>query len=302
VNRPAAVSVSNDRIVNTVYAPIVIAAVAFLVYFVNVRPMLAGSALIDAMNQQQGGITQNLDLFKKAISYNTFANPEIREQLAQITSSVIGSDSVDAATKQAFFDFTKSELEKQVMLTPDDARYEVFFGSFLDRTGQYADAIPYLEKAVALSPKKQTMLYELGSDYLNAGQPDKALAQFKTAYEAYPQNDEARAIYALGAIYANKLDLADSILKDATTAVLTDSRLIQAYLATKQNAKAVALARRLVDMDPNNTEYHMNLAAVLYQTGNSSAAIAEVRKVIQLNPSFKDQGEAIIKDIQSGKK
>ena len=269
---------------------------------------MAGQTLIAALQQYpmtqngEGGPAKNLELFKKALSYNTFAASEIREQLAQVATTIFQAKDAPESLKTAYFEVGYNELKAQLEQTPEDARYHLFMGVFLNAAGQYQEGVSYLEKALSFSPTKQTIMFELGTSYLNGGDYEKALAVFKKAFELEPAFNDARIIYALGAVYANKQDLADSILIDGFgTTLVNDSRLMQAYANKKQFPRLIEIYKNLLEKQPNNTDLHLRLAGAYYQNGQRALAIAQIRKVIEIDPNLKEQGEQSIKEIQEGK-
>ena len=286
--------------VSRVVTPLVLVALIFAIYFANVRPIYAGSLLIKAGRPSETGPTKNLELFKKAIALNTFANSEIREQLTQGVTNIAKVD-IPNDIKQQFFDLARSELEKQINHSPKDARYLLFMGSFLDAFRFYAEARPYLLRAIKLSPTKQQFLYELGSGYLNSGDFENGMLAFKRAYEILPENREARVIYAVGAIYAGKLPIVAEVIippifPDGYT---TDERVLQAYMNTKRFDKIVEIWRKEIENNPKNAEAHLRLAGGLLQGGDSFGAIKEIRKAVELDPSRKEEGENYIRAIQA---
>jgi len=138
------------------YATISLVIILFIpvMYFVNIKPILANRALLQGIAPQEKGIEENLRQFKKALSYNTFADQEIREQLMQISGKVRGFN-IPAELKEEFFVLAREEMIKQTEDAPNDARHYLFLGSFLGTFGLHDEAIIHLEKALALSPNKQ---------------------------------------------------------------------------------------------------------------------------------------------------
>ncbi|MDP2651223.1 MAG: O-antigen ligase family protein, partial [bacterium] len=155
-------------------------ALVFVLYFVNIRPLSANTSLINALKSLQGG-QQELaaGMFKRAYERSRLGRPEAVEQIATNGVTVLSGDmSVEA--KNNFFHFARQALTGQVQSLPGDARYQVMAGSFLWRTGQFDEAQKYLDRAIELMPNKQFMYFERGSMFLNRGENQKALADFKT--------------------------------------------------------------------------------------------------------------------------
>ena len=175
-------------------AAVVLAVV--LLYTVNYNGYTQNVTLIRALSERStGGPTHNLNLFKEAIAYDSFGTQEVREQLAQLSMNGFDRSKGISDTQKQFLDLAGSELEKQAALLPDDARYQVFAGSFLMQSGRVDLALPYLQKAVELSPKKQSILFQLGSAYYNLKNTAKSEELFKQAYELEPAYQDAERFY-----------------------------------------------------------------------------------------------------------
>ncbi len=238
------------------FAPTMIVALAFSLYWFNVRPAYAGALLLDALRARQGGPSENLALFRRALALNTFANAEIREQLAQVTVTVAPIAAIPISVKQEFLNTAANELDKEIKNRPSDARYYTFMGSLLDSFGLYEQAFPYWRGAVSHSPHKQALLFQTGSNRLNAGKIQEAVSYFKTAYELNPENRDAVVIYAVGLIYAGdraeekRILATPSYMKES----LDDSRLMSAYMANNRVDDAIALLRAQLARAPDNQE------------------------------------------------
>ena len=146
------------------------------------------------------------------------------------TTGRIVSTGAPQDMKQKFILLARDEMGKQIKETPDDMRYELLIGSFLNSVGAPDEAIAHLERAIELSPSKQSTYFELANSYLGKGQYDKALLTMKTAYEIEPKNGTARDIYAVIAIYNKNFDLAKELLVPVYgTIAVPDDRFIQAF-------------------------------------------------------------------------
>ncbi|OHA26516.1 MAG: hypothetical protein A3C06_02985 [Candidatus Taylorbacteria bacterium RIFCSPHIGHO2_02_FULL_46_13] len=294
-----------QRTVNSMLVPLVVVATIFVVYIANVTPIRASTSLIDALRPQQAGPATNLDYFKKTLALNSLGNPEVREQLAQATIQVISGQSVDLTLKQQFYDLTRSELLKQVDKTPNDARYYLFLGSFLNRVHNYDEALTALTKAFELSPKKQTIMFELGSTYINKGDNAKALALMKAAFDLDQSFAEARIIYAVALVYAKDFATAEELMQPlAGTAREYDDRLVNAYSATGRLSTVVDLLGKRVEHNPKDSQARFSLAAAYLASGARAKAVGVLRTVVK---DFSDQKDKVdqanyyIQEIQAGR-
>lgn len=288
---------TTDRI----FVPAIVVLAVVSLYFVNVKGILQSRALTSALHQRSEGPSKNLELFKKAVSYDSFGQAEVREQLAQ-AAYAFGRSNAPIEIKQAFFDLTKTELLKQIAETPQDARYQLFMATFLNNFQIYDEALKYYDMARALSPQKQSIMFELGSLYINNGDPNKALDIFKQALDLEPNYVDARKTYGVGAIYAKRLDLAREILVPIYGTILVpDSRFINAFAAIGDFDSVAKLWQLVIKDSPNDPAPRLSLAATYLKLGQRQAAVAEIQKAIELNPGVKEQGEYYIREIQAGR-
>ncbi|MDO8483118.1 MAG: O-antigen ligase family protein [bacterium] len=286
---------------NRVLIPIIAVAAVFVLYKVNVPALLASKDLISALSANQVGPALNLTYFKKALSRRSLGDSEIHEQLVQKTSQAAETAGLDPKIKNDFFNLTRSEMLRQIEQTPDDARYHLFMGSFLSSFGDSDGAIGYLQKAHELSPKKQTILFSLGSVYLGKGDYEKGAEILKLAFDLEPSFGEARRIYAVALIYAKQGDLAAEVLKPLPVeTVLADQRVIRAYFLAGYFDKALEGVNFTLEKDPSNIQYHFTRASILNALGQKTAAIAALNKIAEINPATRGEVDQFIKKIRAG--
>ena len=281
-------------------APIVLVVTVAAVYFVNVPAIEENFTLISAISPQpSGNVEDNLALFEKAFSYHSFGDSEVLEQLISADAQVVQSQAPDS-TKQDFYDFTKTQVEKKVAETPTDARYLLFAGEFFNQNSQYALAVPYLERAVAASPGKQTMYFELGASYIGEKDYADAFEQFKTAYDLEPDNPDAQIIYAVGAIYTKNNDVLKQLGSQiASTTVISDNRFLQAYAGVGDYQSVIAILNIRLQSDPTNLQDQLSLASAYLQIGQKQKAVDIINQMIKEDPGFQTQGEQYIQQIQN---
>lgn len=274
--------------------PIVIVALVFTLYFFVWRGYATGKSLIDALQATNTNPVQAevaLKAFEKTISYDTLGRAEVVERLVESIRAMNGNN-VSIETRQKFKNLAEGAIKKQVERYPNDARYHVFAGGFYGAYGQINEAIGHLETAVSLSPKKQTILFQLGSLYSIAKQYDKAFEIFKTAYELEPSFGEAKRLYAASLIYVGREDEAKELLSDGS-----EDTFLTAYAEMGRWTEVIQVLKARILRDPKNSQHRMNLVAAYFQSGDKTSAIAVLREMIELDPSFKETGEQYIKEI-----
>lgn len=277
----------------------------FVLYVVNVKPYRANITLIQAISPQEEGLSKNVALFEKALSYNSMGASEIREHLTQTAARVVSSSAIADADKAAFNTLVRQEMAEETK-AGDNARAELLFGSYLKFTGAYDEAIAHLTRAMELSPGKQAMRMELGSVYLSKGDVTAALSIMKEAYELAPDNGTARDAYALAAVYAGDIKIAQELLIPVygIPAAPTDE-FARAYEKRGDYATIILIwEKRVADAQAAGTDsaqYHVSLAAAYLGTGQRAKAVLELRAAIELDSAFKSQGEYYITEIEAGR-
>jgi tetratricopeptide (TPR) repeat protein len=303
-----------DKVLQSVAVVIIIGALVATSYVVVYKPYMAGKHLILALFPNLVGpnnaplaapdaAAYRLNELTKALSYNTFGNTEIRERLTDVASEAFGALAGGSSLPPVMMQLdglVSSEYKKQLEETPNDARAYVFYAMYLQRIGAYAGAIPYADKAVSLSPTKQSFLVQKGTLQIAAGMNEQAIETLKTAYELEPRNTEVGIIYAAGLIYAEKYAEAKAFI-GSNTAVAEDTRVIQAYFAKGKYAEVIQSIKNRIAVTPNDGQLHMSLAGVYLKTKQKALAIAEVREAIRLSPQFTQLGNYYIKEIQAGR-
>jgi tetratricopeptide (TPR) repeat protein len=292
----------SHRHVNQVILPVVAVALIVMLYAVNLRPILANQTLIKAisLSLQSTDITKNVESFERAINYGTFGNPEIREQLISLANQYTTIQQ-PVQGKEALLAYAKTQGEEQLKLTPSDARYQIFHGTYLARLGDTDAAIEHLLKAQALSPKKQTIIFALAGVYMTKNDYVNAEKWLRVAYELEPSYENARLTYAAAIIYNNDLPRAMKVLEGVSTSTIAASNdIIQAAYTAKQYKLLIDLWKFRVQENPS-AQNHVSLAAAYLYANDRTNAILELQTAIKLEPSFKEQGEDYIKQIREGK-
>ncbi len=295
----------NPDIANFALTPLVGIVVIAALYFGVVRPYIASASLIQALvDEQSGNVAATTADFKRALFPFNLGSPEAREQLLLLVPAVGSSPNIDAATKQSVISFAESQAEDQLRRTPNDARYHLFYGYALDHLGSPQDLVKaesYLEKASALSPGKQTILFELGLNHLAQNDNAGALTILKRAYDTEPRYDEARITYIMALIYTTHFGEAASLLQGADATVLNDDRILKAYYVTKQFQSAIDVYHAREAASSTNVQNYLGAAGFYLVIKNPDAALAELIKLEAISPEYKSQIDGFIKQIKEGK-
>jgi O-antigen ligase/tetratricopeptide (TPR) repeat protein len=269
---------------------------------VNGRALAQNRALLQAIAPQQGGITENLRYFKEAVGYGSLGTQEAREQLAQIASQLAVNQQVPDDVKKQFFDLGVSEMMLQEEMSPLDARFPLFEGVLRNAYGDTAGAEKAFERALKLSPTKQTILFELGANAQSRGNDSESLAYFKKALDLAPEFQTARIYYASSLIRAKQDSLADEVLAPIIqSGAAADPNIAAAYVAIGRYDKIVTIWTAKVKAEPGNTQARFTLAAALFAEGKPAGAISELEEAKRINPDAATQADEFIKQIKEGR-
>ncbi|MBI2100054.1 MAG: O-antigen ligase family protein [Candidatus Vogelbacteria bacterium] len=252
-------------------AVIIAAATIFIIYAVNVKPWLANRNLIRALTPSSDPVS-NLTLFKQVLASGTpIGFAETREQLLNTALGVYGNDKIATSTRELFINLAANEMGAQVKQAPTDARHQLFLGTFLLNLGQTQLALPYLERAHELSPRKQTIMFALARGYFQAGQSARAVKLTEEAFNLDRRFESARNF------------------------------LIELYVGTKNYPEVLKLWQEAVAIDPANVQSRLSLAASYLANGKRDLAIEALEAVLTLDPKQKAQVDFYIKEIRAGR-
>ena len=188
----------------------------------------------------------------------------------------------------------------------DDAQLSTRLGVALVERQSRRDALPHLQRAVALDADQEEARYHLGRLYLQlgmqaAGEATLALFQrlqrhhtdildFKTAIVLNP--DDAQAYFALGAVYSRLGRL--TAASQAYRAALTINRshldalnnLGNIHLRRREVDDALRVFGQLLERDSTYVRGHNGLGSAWVLAGNPTRAAASFRKALELDPQY----------------
>jgi tetratricopeptide (TPR) repeat protein len=171
--------------------------------------------------------------------------------------------------------------------------------------GDWATAIPALEKAVSLNPDLFISHFYLGVGYLTKQDMVKGvehLQAFVQKAEADPSqaSNVARAQRTLALIYAKDKKWAEAVplLKKAAEAKTDDievrTLLAQALIATNDNAGAEEQLVKLMELSPKAAPIFFRAGIMAYQRKDDAAAKQRLDGFVALSPDSPQAGQAYL--------
>jgi tetratricopeptide (TPR) repeat protein len=172
---------------------------------------------------------------------------------------------------------------------PDNGRAHHNLAQALYNEGRLPDAVPPLERAIALEPTAESHGL-MGTILAALGRPAEALEQSRRSIQMNPGNADARAsaAYILGGM--GRLDEALAEMQEAvrlapvSAGLRMDLGLLQARLGRlPEAAESFANAIRI---DPANAAAHSNLGSVHLQAGHLEEAARSYEEAVRLDPDY----------------
>jgi tetratricopeptide (TPR) repeat protein len=162
------------------------------------KHLVAARDLYAAVSPQKEGLWRNLEYFKKVFAARTFGSGEACDQIVQAAVS-LRQASVPDEVKMGFLSLARSQALRETAQFPSDAKIEPGLGTLLATNGLYDEADRHLLRTQQLSPKKQTVLFQLGAARIGQGDPAGALPYLRPPYDEAPDYPVARSLFRMTA-------------------------------------------------------------------------------------------------------
>ncbi len=166
------------------------------------------------------------------------------------------------------------------------------------RIGAYDEAIEILRRALELDPESVATYYRMGLVYSEADQRNEAIESFKKALKMEPENVSARL--GLGEVYSRmtRNDLAVAEFLKAESLKPDDTELLfkiaLEYWYDQKIKEAADYYRKILAIEPNHVQTHLNLISVYEKLKSWEKALEEIEISKQLGrETNNDQAIAI---------
>src|SRR3990167_1729178 len=276
-------------------------------YMTIARPMLESKAMIRALGAIKAGVSipQLEAVFAEALQYRSFGDTEVREQLAALGRDVAGSDSGTPDERKQFTEFALAEVRKDTVRPAKDVKHLLFLEAILNRAlvldmayAKEAEAVG--KEAIALSPAKQPVYYELAQLYLNLNRVGESAKLLQEAWHLEKSNYFAAGNLWSLAAYSGDKDAIAEVSESITLRDLGEPRMVaiaRAYQQVGNYDAAISVYAQIVSIYPANPQYHATYAALLAQIGRIAEARQETETAIRLDSRFEQQGRAFLEQL-----
>ncbi|MEK7560720.1 MAG: O-antigen ligase family protein [Patescibacteria group bacterium] len=302
---------ASPHLAGRAYALSCLALGVFLIggYQLHVKPIRESKALIHALsanNVKELTADAFIAVFQRALSYQSFGDTEVREQLVNLARNIPDDSRFKAEDKKRIIDFALEEMRKEVATPAPDVKHYLFLGALLSRAGRLdgaylAEAEKVLGRAKELSPTKQPVYFELAQLYLSTNRIDDAVKELEDAWNLDRRFSEAGVNVWLVGILANRDDIIVKMRKEFPPERMSADGL-RRLAGAAQNARKFALAEEfysyLVRMEPENADYRVSYAALLGFAGKYDEARKQAEEARHLKPDLATQIDEFLKTLK----
>jgi tetratricopeptide (TPR) repeat protein len=262
--------------------------------------MATAADIIDASRATNPA--ERLALFRQASERATFAQQEVVEQLSQQAIALARDPNVSPEVREQFLSYAEEQLLALAEFKPGDARIHVFIGSFYRATNQLDKAAEQMAIARALSPQKQSIMYQQGLIAITQERYEEAVDFLRTAYESETSNVVAREYYIASLMYVGDVETAQSLLE---TPEITSQIAASDFVATAANQAGeygflAQLFEARVASNPEEAQTWATLAFVYYQDGRTEDALRVLGEAADSVPSFSETATCFANNIEQG--
>lgn len=182
-------------------------------------------------------------------------------------------------------------FSRVVKLDPTHARAHYNLGVIAAKKGGKAKAVECLLRAIKLDPRDAQSHVSLGIVLVNQGKVSDAISHFKQAVKLDPKNREARDSLNMVLNLKKKIEMqAVAQLEQRRLKEPRNHELIQKlavlYARHGNEAKALDLLNRFVEIQPDNPNGYYNIACIYSRQGKADVAVQWLSKAI--DRGFKD--------------
>jgi tetratricopeptide (TPR) repeat protein len=157
-----------------------------------------------------------------------------------------------------------------------------------ERTGNYPAAVKAYERGLEVEPENVELLNSLGFALFQQGESEEAVVALEKALAVDPTHWKSHNNMALASIDIGELEMAEahyreSLAIEPQAAIYNDL----GFVLERQGLpfEAVEMYRKSLELDPESTTAHYNLAASLAGSGEFTEAEQQFRVAIEQNPN-----------------
>ncbi|MDO8529978.1 MAG: O-antigen ligase family protein [bacterium] len=274
-----------------------LAAMLLFSWFWNIKPLYINEKIVLVKNLSDS--KQCNKALQRANNTDWNKSGIIKPYAALNYSDVVKSCTFVQPEKEVEYSKKAASLLKIASdVQPKFSRTWLFMGAFANVLGAreeskdeksklLTEARGYLEKAIALSPKRQEMLIELEKNYMLAEDYQSMVTVAKDCIKIDPGNGECYWYLGIAQIFMGKQIEGKKNIQLSKEKNYGNPHYLQlgvAYMSQKNYKDAADAYSILTSIYPDNAGYHATLAVLYKEIKNYERARMEVMKVFELQP------------------
>jgi tetratricopeptide (TPR) repeat protein len=209
--------------------------------------------------------------------------PGLPQAQKNLATSLENVGEAQIAARQ--FAEAEQSFKRALELNANSAQAELGLGRTIAREGRLQDAQAHYEKAVTLDASLKPALADMAAQYEAAKMPEGAIA----IYRQFPEDPAAQERIGSLLLAAGKPDEAVTALEAAVQKSPTAANqlaLAQAYVSTKQPAKAEPLAASALAAAPGDVDVRMFYGRLLRDQRKFPPAASQFLAAAQAKPAM----------------
>ncbi|MDF1498089.1 MAG: O-antigen ligase family protein [Patescibacteria group bacterium] len=288
----------------------------FTIYYANIKPWKFHKLTTTAVAAFEINAEDSFLWYKKAMESSTdLGKYEMYKHFGSYV--VIYYDLKDSQNFQkrdefkSNLKFSISEMEQAVSENDQDVRFYEILSALYNKYYRNFREIEYLEKAevtlqkaLELSPNRETIYHEYGQTMIFKKDYNKAIEFFQKGVEL--NSNVAVSHWYLGMAFINSGDLKNAkyeiekaielgyVYRNNINDILGITNI---YIDIKDYAMLSSLYKDAIKLDPNNPQHYVSLAIVYKELGYKKLAKEMAEKAISLDESFSFEGQQFIESL-----
>ncbi len=204
----------------------------------------------------------------------------------------------EALKQKGIENYDKAIVALQKCLTLNTKQPSIYFelGKNYNKLKNYTAAEDALKQAIAMQPDNEWFLDELYDVYFQQNNIDKAIETIKQLVKYHPDyKQDLATLYIREKKYKPALELLDQLDEELGTSDSRSAMRETIYSASGNTQNLIENLEKNILNDPNNEDNYLKLIYRYSQSGAEDKAYAIAKKLVQLNPNNKQVHLALYK-------
>ena len=301
-----------------------IAGVGLLIFVImyqfNVKPL---KMLVATINGQrawaQGMVTETIDIYKQALSYNTVLDRDSRTSLNRLfANNPDVLNGLDKNAGQAILDYNIELAEANVRQNEADSLNLMLLAQLLNTAASYhrdnpekfafyaERALNAIDRSIAASPGRVPIYFQKAQIYITRGEPDKAIETLKYAHDMHPPYFDSACYLGRTLLFYQREDEGYSYIEKCLdlggAQILSPASyvkgLINHYVEAEDWERTAVLYARLLALEPNDADNWVKAAKLYADTGEKDKAVEAALRAAELNPAYRQYADDFVNELR----